>query len=110
MRLPELPEGQPKPEAIEAADRTSRSDQRHAGELYVGSPEHRRKTSTMFRETFNPYRPAVIAWPKLSPDMLQRLTSLPIWDIAVHTEGRARLRFASYAATLADAECATPSC
>jgi hypothetical protein len=54
----------------------------------------------MFRETFNPYRPAVIKWPKLSPDMLQRLTSLPIWDIAVHTEGRARLRFASYAATL----------
>jgi hypothetical protein len=32
--------------------------------------------------------------------MLRRLTSLPIWDIAVHTEGRARLRFASYAATL----------
>jgi hypothetical protein len=54
----------------------------------------------MFRETFNPYRPAIINWPKLSPDMLQRLTSLPIWDIAVHTEGRARLRFASYAATL----------
>jgi hypothetical protein len=54
----------------------------------------------MFRETFNPYRPAVLAWPKLSPDMLQRVTSLPIWDIAVHTEGRARLRFASYAATL----------
>src|SRR6185312_1696153 len=51
-------------------------------------------------ETFNPYRPAVIKWPELSPDMLQRLTALPIWDIAVHTEGRARLRFASYAATL----------
>ena len=44
-----------------------------------------------------PYRPSVIAWPKLSPTMLQRLTSLPIWDIAVHTESRARLRFAAYA-------------
>lgn len=54
----------------------------------------------MFRETFNPYRPSVIDWPKLGPDMLKRLTSLPIWDIAVHTEGRARLRFASYAASL----------
>ena len=32
--------------------------------------------------------------------MLERLTSLPIWDIAVHTEGRARLRFASYATTV----------
>ncbi len=66
----------------------------------MGSPAHRHEVCRMFRETFNPYRPAVIAWPKLSPDMLQRITSLPIWDIAVHTEGRARLRFASYAAVL----------
>lgn len=98
---PELPEGPPKPEAIEAADRLSRSwTSSHAGALHVGSSDHLHETCRMFRETFNPYRPAVIAWPKLSPDMLQRLTSLPIWDIAVHTEGRARLRFASYAATL----------
>jgi hypothetical protein len=98
---PELPEELPKPAAIEAADRISRSwISRHAGALYVGSPEHLHETCRMFRETFNPYRPAVVAWPKLSPDMLQRLTSLPIWDIAVHTEGRARLRFASYAATV----------
>jgi hypothetical protein len=98
---PELPEGLPKPAAIEAADRLSRSwTSAHAGALRVGSPDHLHETCRMFRETFNPYRPAVIAWPRLSPEMLQRLTSLPIWDIAVHTEGRARLRFASYAATL----------
>jgi hypothetical protein len=98
---PELPEEQPKPEAVEAADRLSRSwTSRHAGMLRAGSPEHLHETCRMFRETFNPYRPAVIAWPRLSPEMLQRLTSLPIWDIAVHTEGRARLRFASYAATV----------
>jgi hypothetical protein len=72
--------------------------------LRIGSAEHLHETCRMFRETFNPYRPAVIAWPRLSPDMLQRLTSLPIWDIAVHTEGRARLRFASYAATVRTAE------
>jgi hypothetical protein len=96
---PELPDGQPTPEALEAADRASRFwTSAHAGELRVGSPDHRREACRMFRETFNPYRPAVIAWPKLTPDMLQRVTSLPIWDIAVHTEGRARLRFASYAA------------
>lgn len=58
----------------------------------------------MFRETFNPYRPALIEWPTLSADMLRRLTSLPIWNIAVNTEGRARLRFASYAATLQSPE------
>ncbi len=98
---PELPEEPPKPEAIEAADRISRSwTSSRAGALHVGSSDHLHETCRMFRETFNPYRPAVIAWPKLSPDMLQRLRSLPIWDIAVHTEGRARLRFASYAASL----------
>ena len=98
---PELPAERPKPEALEAADRLSRSwTSSRAGTLHIGSSDHLHETCRMFRETFNPYRPAVIKWPKLSPDMLQRLTSLPIWDIAVHTEGRARLRFASYAATL----------
>jgi len=98
---PELPDGHPTPEALASADHTTRFwTSPHIGELRVGSPDHAREVCRMFRETFNPYRPAVIAWPKLSPDMLQRVMSLPIWDIAVHTEGRARLRFASYAATL----------
>ncbi len=97
---PELPDEQV-PEALAEADRTTRSwTSSHVGELRLGSPVHQREVCKMFRETFNPYRPAVIDWPKLGPDMLQRVTSLPIWDIAVHTEGRARLRFASYAATL----------
>ena len=39
---------------------------------------------------------------KLSPAMLQRITSLPIWDVAVHTESRARLRFAVYANAVDD--------
>jgi hypothetical protein len=98
---PALPDGEPKPEAVQAVDRISRYwTSSHVGELRVGSPAHQHEVCRMFRETFNPYRPAVVAWPKLTPDMLQRVTSLPIWDIAVHTEGRARLRFASYAATI----------
>jgi hypothetical protein len=102
---PELPGGWPEPAALEAAIRKSRYwSSPHVGELRVGSPTHKHEVCRMFRETFNPYRPAVIAWPKLSPDMLQRVTSLPIWNIAVHTEGRARLRFASYAATLQSPE------
>lgn len=102
---PELPEGLPNPEALDAADRHSRYwTSHHEGELRVGSASHLHETCRMFRETFNPCRPAVIRWPKLSPEMLQRLTSLPIWNIAVHTEGRARLRFASYAATLKTSE------
>jgi hypothetical protein len=68
----------------------------------VGSDAHKRESCRMFVETFNAYRPSVIAWPRLTPEMLNRVTSLPIWDIAVHTESRARLRFAAYAATVAD--------
>ena len=95
----------PSREALEAADRTSRFwSSQHDGELPLGSDAHRRETCRMFHETFNPYRPSVIDWPKLSPDMLKRITSLPIWDIAVQTEGKARLRFATYAQTLADPE------
>jgi hypothetical protein len=98
---PKLPDVPPGPEALEAAVCRSRYwSSLHIGELRVGSSAHRHEVCRMFRETFNPYQPSVIAWPKLSPDALQRVISLPIWDIAVHTEGRARLRFASYAATL----------
>jgi len=53
-------------------------------------------------DSFNPYKPAVIDWPKLDPQVRDRLTSLPIWDIAVQTEGRARLNVASYAAVTCD--------
>jgi hypothetical protein len=34
----------------------------------------------------------MIDWPKMSPDALTRLMGLPIWDIVVLTEGKARLR------------------
>ncbi|MDW9230234.1 putative aminomethyltransferase [Burkholderia cepacia] len=54
----------------------------------------------MLLDTHNPYKPAVIDWPALKPAELKRLTSLPIWDIAVQTEGRASIRVATYAATV----------
>ena len=44
----------------------------------------------------------MIDWPKLDPEAQGRLVELPIWDIAVQTEGRARLNVASYAAVTAD--------
>ena len=58
----------------------------------------------MFRETFNPYRPSVIEWPRLNHEARQRITSLPIWDIAVQTEGKARLHMANYASCIADTD------
>ncbi len=74
------------------------------GPIKPGSPEHKQAVCGMFEETFNPYKPSVIAWPQLDAQALERITSLPIWDIAVQTEGKARLRMAAYAETIRDAE------
>jgi hypothetical protein len=71
-----------------------------AGPLVPGSDRHGDATCRMFRDTFNPYRPAVLDWPKLAPATRARIVALPIWDIAVQTEGKARLRMAAYAGTL----------
>src|SRR3954454_24311030 len=72
---------------IEAADTRAREWQWPIpGALRIGSDSHRDAACRMFRDTFTPYKPSVIDWPKLDPDALHRLTSLPIWDIAVSTE------------------------
>ncbi|MEM5368618.1 ferritin-like domain-containing protein [Paraburkholderia azotifigens] len=89
--------------AIEAAEVNTRhwiSDAE--GPFTPGSEIHVRETCRMFCETFNPYRPAVLDWPMLDPQARERIVSLPIWDIAVQTEGKARLRMAAYAATIAE--------
>ena len=99
------------PSTVAAADRTARQwTSVEAGPLTPGSAAHKRAICAMFQETFNPYRPSVIAWPALSRDELRRLQSLPIWDIAVQTEGRARLSFAAYADGLRIRTFARPSC
>jgi hypothetical protein len=72
------------------------------GVLLIGSDAHRDAVCRIVRDTFNPYRPSIIDWPELSPDALARLTGLPIWDIAVQTEGKARLRMSAYGKSLAD--------
>ncbi|MBB3104718.1 ferritin-like domain-containing protein [Azomonas macrocytogenes] len=66
------------------------------GQIEIGSEAHKRLFCRMLLDTHNPYKPAVIVWPELDPAALQRITSLPIWDIAVQTEGRAQLRVAAY--------------
>jgi hypothetical protein len=72
------------------------------GPIKVGSEAHKLLFCQTLLNTFDPYKPAVIDWPKLDAEPLSRLVSLPIWDIAVQTEGRARLNVASYAAVTAD--------
>jgi hypothetical protein len=72
------------------------------GPIRIGSDAHKVLFCETLLETFDPYKPAVIDWPALDEDARGRLVTLPIWDIAVQTEGRARLNVASYAAEVSD--------
>ena len=70
--------------------------------IRLGSDVHKSLFCRTLLDTFDPYKPAVIDWPKLDSETRDRLVSLPIWDIAVQTEGKARLNVASYAAVTLD--------
>ncbi len=70
--------------------------------IRIGSDEHKRLFCRTLLDTFDPYRPAVIDWPELEPQARERITSLPIWDIAVRTEGKARLRVLTYGEQVSD--------
>jgi len=101
FRPPPQPAAEADAAAIVRADRAMRRwHSPDPGPLVPGSDAHLRAMCRMFRDTFNPYRPAVLDWPRLAPEVRERIVSLPIWDIAVQTEGKARLRMAAYAATL----------
>ena len=63
----------------------------------IGSEAHKRLFCRMLLDTFDPYRPAVIAWPDLAPDALARLTGLPFWDVALATEEMAGRRMQALA-------------
>ena len=73
-----------------------------APRIRLGSDGHKTLFCRTLLDTFNPYKPAVIDWPGLDSQARERLVSLPIWDIAVQTEGRARLNVASYAVVVRD--------
>jgi hypothetical protein len=72
------------------------------GPIRYGSDAHKRLFCKTLLDTFNPYRPAVIDWPELDKEARDRITSLPIWDIAVQTENRAGLYVCSYAEQVSD--------
>ncbi len=72
------------------------------GPVRWGSDAHKRLFCKTLLDSFNPYRPAVIDWPKLEADTQARITALPIWDIAVQTENRAGLNVCTYAELVPD--------
>jgi hypothetical protein len=88
---------------VEAADRAAREwKATGAGPILPGSEAHKIAFCRMLLDTHDRYKPAVIDWPALEPEARDRLIGLPIWDIAVQTEGKARERVLGYAGTVAD--------
>jgi hypothetical protein len=68
----------------------------------LGTAAHKQLFCRVFLDTHDRYKPAVIPWPVLAPAALARLTALPIWDIAVATEGNAALRMECFAEAVDD--------
>jgi hypothetical protein len=91
------------PAAVHAADRAARIwEAGQPGPIVLGSEAHKQAFCRMLLETHNSYRPSVVDWPILDREARDRLVSLPIWDIAMQTEGNATLRVLSYAETIED--------
>jgi hypothetical protein len=86
----------------ESDARDTRPQDEGKGPVRPGSDAHKVLFCRTLLDTFNPYKPAFIDWPALDPGARERLVTLPIWDIAVQTEGRARLNVAAYAAMVTD--------
>ena len=72
------------------------------GPIKFGDPTHFAMLTRLLLDTYNPYKPAVLDWPKLDPDTRARIVSLPIWDIAVQTEIKASARIEAFAKTVRD--------
>jgi hypothetical protein len=72
------------------------------GPIKFGSDAHKRLFCKTLLDTHDPYKPAVLDWPKLGEEAEKRITALPIWDIAVQTENRAGLNVCTYAESVPD--------
>lgn len=71
-----------------------------AGPVRLGSAEHLTLFSRMLLDTHDPYRPAIIDWPELDPEVRDKIVSLPIWDMAVQTEGRTGMFVKTFSETI----------
>jgi hypothetical protein len=68
----------------------------------LGSEAHLRLMCRQLLDTHDPYQPALIEWPELEEETRQRIVSLPIWDMAVQTEGRTGLFVKTFGETIKD--------
>jgi hypothetical protein len=70
--------------------------------IRLGSEAHKALFCNTLLTTHDPYKPAVIDWPKLDEETRGRIVSLPIWDIAVQTEEKAGLNVRTYGEVVRD--------
>ena len=73
-----------------------------SGGIALGSEAHKALFCRTLLDTHDPYRPALIEWPKLDEETRGKIVSLPIWDIAVATEGRAGMNVRTYGEGISD--------
>jgi hypothetical protein len=81
-----------------AAGPSSPGDRR----IPLGGEAHKALFCRTLLDTHDPYRPAVIDWPQLDEATRDKIVSLPIWDIAVQTEGRAGMNVRTYGEGITD--------
>jgi hypothetical protein len=70
--------------------------------IRFGSDAHKALFCRALLDTHDPYRPALIDWPKLDPETQAKITSLPVWDMAVQAEGRTGLFVKAFSQTVRD--------
>jgi hypothetical protein len=82
--------------STETVDNAATAPLAVAGRLRPGGEAHKTLFCRTLLDTHDPYRPAIIDWPTLDEETRGRIISLPIWDIAVQTEGRAGMNVRTY--------------
>ncbi|MDO7843059.1 ferritin-like domain-containing protein [Sphingomonas immobilis] len=73
----------------------------------LGSEDHKILFCRALLDTHDAYRPALIDWPVLTEETRRKIVSLPIWDMAVQTEGRTGLFVQTFADLARDPELKT---
>ncbi len=72
------------------------------GALRPGSEEHKLAFCTAFVESHDPYDPGAVTWPALDGETVERLSALPVWNEAVHTEQDVAVKVQSLAVVESD--------
>ncbi len=73
-----------------------------AGEIPIGSEEHKELFCRVFIETHERYEPERLPWPAIDAEDAVRLRSLPFWNEAVATEGNTAAKVTALARTEPD--------